>query len=97
MAVTQLAREAAQSGMNLRQIARISRKDGRIAAAVEFEQVELGSLFGALKGEWNALEVEYASGDKIVFRGRGAGRWPTTEVVMADIFDVMRTRAEART
>jgi homoserine dehydrogenase len=79
--------------MKLRQVARLSRKGNRVAAAVEFELVKPGSLFGALVGEWNALEVKYASGEIIALRGRGAGRWPTSEAMMADVFDVVRARA----
>ena len=92
--VAQHAQDAARVGIKLRQVARISRKGSGIVAAVEFEPVELRSLFGGLVGEWNALEVKYASGEMIALRGRGAGRWPTTEAVMADVFDVMRTRAQ---
>jgi homoserine dehydrogenase len=92
--VAQQAYVAAGAGAKLRQIARLSRKGNRVVAAVEFEPVELGSSFGAIAGEWNALEIKYASGEVIVLRGRGAGRWPTTEAVMADVFDIMRTRAQ---
>jgi homoserine dehydrogenase len=95
--IAQRAREAALGGIKLRQIARLTRKGDRIVAAVEFEPVELRSLFGALVGEWNALEVKYVSGEMIALRGRGAGRWPTTEAMMADVFDVMRIRAQTRT
>jgi homoserine dehydrogenase len=92
--VAQQAHEAARAGMKLRQVARISRNGNRVAAAVEFELAKPGSLFGAaLVGEWNALEVKYASGEVVALRGRGAGRWPTSEAVMADIFDVVRARA----
>jgi homoserine dehydrogenase len=79
--------------MKLRQIARIARTEGRIVAAVAFEPVEPGSFFGALEREWNGLAVRYASDQVIALRGRGAGRWPTTEAVMADIFDAIRAHA----
>lgn len=94
--VAQQAHEAARAGLKLRQIARICRKGSRIVAGVEFETVERKSLFGALVGEWNALEVKYASGEVIAMRGRGAGRWPTTEAIVGDVFDVMRIRARAK-
>jgi len=71
----------------------VSREGNRIAAAVEFESVEPRSLFGAQKNEWSALEVKYASGALVALRGRGAGRWSTSEAVMADVFDVVRARA----
>jgi homoserine dehydrogenase len=91
--VAQEAHEAARAGTKLRQIARISRRDGHIVAAVEFEPVESGSWFGLLSGEWNGLEVRDTKGEIVAVRGRGAGRWPTTEAVMADVFEVVRTRA----
>jgi homoserine dehydrogenase len=93
--VAQQAHDAARAGTKLRQIARVSRRDGHIAAAVEFERVEAGSLFGALSGEWNGLEIKYTNGEMIALRGRGAGRWPTTEAVMADLFDAARARAHS--
>ncbi len=91
--VAQQAWDAARAGTKLRQVARISRKESRITAAVEFERVDPRSLFGALAGEWNGMEVRYTSGKMVVVRGRGAGRWPTAEAAMADIFDVIRARA----
>jgi homoserine dehydrogenase len=91
--VAKQAHEAARAGMKLRQVARISREGNRVGAAVVFEPVEPRSLFGALKGEWNALEVKYASGEVVTLHGRGAGRWPTSEAVMADVFDAVRARA----
>jgi homoserine dehydrogenase len=90
--VARQAHDAARAGMKLRQIARIARTEARIVAAVAFEPVEPGSFFGALERDWNGLEVRYASGQVIALRGRGAGRWPTTEAAMADIFDAMRAR-----
>ena len=71
--VAQQAHDATRAGTKLRQIARMLRRDGQFAAAVEFERVEAGSLFGALKGEWNGLKIKYANGEMITVRGRGVG------------------------
>lgn len=90
--VSQAARHAAQSGMKLRQVARAARRNGHIVATAEFEEVDSGSLFGRLTGEWNGLEVRYANGHTVSLRGRGAGRWPTAEAVMADVFEITRDR-----
>lgn len=90
--VAQRANDVARVGMKLRQIARVSRSGTSISAAVEFEPVDGNSLFGRLIGEWNGLEVKYENGETIALRGRGAGRWPTTEAVMADVLDVARIR-----
>jgi homoserine dehydrogenase len=90
--VARRAKEVARAGMKLRQIARVSRKSGGVSAAVEFEPVQCESLFGKLSGEWNGLQVNYANGESVALRGRGAGRWPTTESIMADALDIVRIR-----
>jgi homoserine dehydrogenase len=90
--VAQRARNAPEAGKRLRQIARIVRQEGRILSAVEFEPVEPRSVFGTLSAEWNDLEIRYTSGEVVAVRGRGAGRWPTTEAVAADVFNAIRAR-----
>src|SRR5262249_32294226 len=44
--------------------------------------------FGRTKGTENCLFIETETREKIVVRGRGAGRHATTESVIADLFDV---------
>jgi homoserine dehydrogenase len=36
------------------------------------------------------LLIEPEFGEPFVVSGKGAGRWPTTEAVMADLFDIYR-------
>ena len=91
-AVGRRAHEAAATGQRLRQIARSTRSTGYLHAQVTFEIVETDSLFGRLTREWNALEIIDAAGNPHRVTGRGAGRWPTTEAVMADLFDIHRYR-----
>jgi homoserine dehydrogenase len=91
--IAQDAENAARAGMKLRQVARLSTKEGHITAAVKFERVYPDSLFGSLADEWNGLEVRYGDGKPVAVRGRGAGRWPTVEAAMADVFDAVRARA----
>jgi len=59
---------------------------------VRFEEFPEGSIFGRLRSEWNALQVLSKDGTLEAVTGRGAGRWPTTEAVLADLFDVSRAR-----
>jgi len=92
-AVARKAREVALSSRGLRQIARARQEGGRVRAQVTFEMVEADSLFGRLTREWNALEVVDAAGTAYRTSGRGAGRWPTTEAVLADLFDLHRVHA----
>jgi len=82
----------ARAGKRLRQIARATCAGGRIDAQVRFEIVEADGFFGRLSREWNALEVIDTAGTVHRVVGRGAGRWPTTEAIMADLFDSHRDR-----
>jgi len=43
-----------------------------------------------INGVENRLIVESQTGRTWDVRGRGAGRWPTTEAVLADLFDLHR-------
>jgi homoserine dehydrogenase len=86
------ARAAAQLGQRVRQVSRAERQNGRVAASVRFERVTPDSPLFDLVGEWNALSLTLASGETLTVRGRGAGCWPTTEAVMADAFEILRSR-----
>ena len=52
-----------------------------------------GEASGAFWGKPNRLIVQPELGDAIVVSGTGAGRWPTTESVMADLFEIRRRRS----
>jgi len=43
-----------------------------------------------IAGEWNALAITLATGETTVVTGRGAGRWPTTEAIIADLLELRR-------
>jgi homoserine dehydrogenase len=43
-----------------------------------------------LREEQNGVIIECAGGERSVLIGRGAGRWPTAESVLADVLDVRR-------
>jgi len=90
--VAREAREASVSGMSLRQISRARRVGDRILGSVKFERVAAGSTFGNLHEEQNGLEIQGEDGSSNFVQGRGAGRWPTTEAVLADLFDAWRSR-----
>jgi homoserine dehydrogenase len=90
--VAEQAREAAAAGVRLRQVSRASAEGGRIAGCVGFERVARDSALGSLTQERNGLEIVHPDGRKLFVAGRGAGRWPTTEAVMADLFEARRQR-----
>jgi homoserine dehydrogenase len=88
--VARLAKAVAERGERLRQVARAALDEGDLRAQVTFEAVKSASLFGSLNREWNGLQVTDSAGEIHSVTGRGAGRWPTTEAVMADLFDLHR-------
>ncbi len=73
-------------GETIRHIARVRRdSNGTLRATVTLERVPVCSAFGAATQEWNALLVRLSDGSSEACVGRGAGRWPTTESVLADV------------
>jgi homoserine dehydrogenase len=42
----------------------------------------------SVAGAQNRVLVELVSGETFVASGTGAGRWPTTEAVIADLMDI---------
>ena len=75
-----------------RQICRCELVDGKPVAAVRLVSGQVDPLFAALTGEGNALKVELEDGGVVRCRGRGAGRWATTESVLADLGDLAGRR-----
>ena len=63
---------------------------GRLEAHVRLEWIGADHPLANIAGEWNALAITLASGETTLVTGRGAGRWPTTEAVMADLFELRR-------
>ncbi|HXQ00095.1 MAG TPA: hypothetical protein VN845_08525 [Solirubrobacteraceae bacterium] len=90
------ARAVTAFGERLRQVARATREGGRVVASVGFERIRPDSPLFDVPGEWNALSLTLGSGDVLTVRGRGAGRWPTTEALIADVFDLVRIRQTSR-
>jgi homoserine dehydrogenase len=91
--IARYAHEVTGQGMRLRQVARAFRESNKICAAVTFEPFGVISPFGSLSREWNAIEIREAGERVQILSGRGAGRWPTAEAVMADLYDAHRERS----
>lgn len=82
---------AARAGRQpLKQVARIGMRHGRLVASVAFEPA---ADFEAVTGDRNLLRVTSADGRVWAAGGRGAGRWPTTESVFADLTELALERA----
>ena len=76
----------------LRSIARAWKLDSGIFGQVQLESVKLEDAFANTCEEWNRLEIALEDGTSVAVAGRGAGRWPTTEAVLADLFDLAAAR-----
>ncbi len=65
------------------------------AACVRLEAVTSDDPLASLTNEWNAAVISFADGSETIVRGKGAGRWPTAESVLADLLALSRTRCGA--
>lgn len=74
----------------LKQIARITQRGGVLHGEVVFEPAHQGP-FADLGGDRNAVIVKGDDGRVWTAQGRGAGRWPTTESLLADLSDIYAT------
>jgi homoserine dehydrogenase len=67
--------------------------DGRVHLEVKPQLVDVSHPFAQIKNEENCLLIETGNANtRHIWTGRGAGRWPTTAAVMADLFDLSRER-----
>lgn len=88
----ELAASFLEKGGIWKQLARIDRKDGALKARVAFEQVDDDPFLRATPGESNALRAVTVSGETFLCKGKGAGRRPTVESLIADLGDIVRAR-----
>ena len=90
------AGRARARGGALRQVATLELA-GRIAARVELQDLGADDPLAALDGARNAVVVEHRDGGSARLAGVGAGRWPTAEAVLGDLFALARAPADPRT
>jgi homoserine dehydrogenase len=58
-----------------------------VTGSVRLESVPADSAIGSTLREWNTLIIRDADGREETVTGRGAGRWPTAEAVIADVLE----------
>lgn len=78
-------------GGRIRQVAAIG-PSGR--ASVRLERTASADPLFDLPDEWNGAVLTFEDGEQVVVRGRGAGRWPTAEAVVADALALGRSRPD---
>ncbi len=84
-------RESAKSGRVVRLVGSAYRQNGSVRAVVAPEAVESTSPLAGTRNEENCLLIHHTQGVDQV-RGKGAGRWPTAEAVIADLLEVSHLR-----
>ena len=78
------------AGATGRLIATIQRSREGCVAAVELTPVSASHPLASCRGADNAVVITLRSGRTLELRGRGAGRWPTAESVVGDLFELWR-------
>jgi homoserine dehydrogenase len=69
----------------VRQVATFDPENG---ASVKLEALPVDDYLAGARGEENRLAISSADGQEWRIGGKGAGRWPTAEAVVADLIDI---------
>jgi homoserine dehydrogenase len=88
----QEVRAARDAGLEVRLVATCSNGEQGVAAAVEPLALASDHPLAGTRGGENKAIVETVGGELTVISGIGAGRWPTSESVLADVLDLFRLR-----
>lgn len=85
-----LALERASPGQRPRYIAWLERDGKKIKAGVGLALVSLDHPLANVRAEHNRVVFTLSDNAEHVATGRGAGRWPTAQAVLADLLDLHR-------
>jgi len=77
----------------VRLVGRLQLAGRTVRGTVAPERLPSAHPLGGLRDEQNGVVFHLDGEPPVVLRGKGAGRWPTAESVMADLFDLARERA----
>ena len=81
---------ASKQGSRARLVASCLRTADGFVASVAPTELPNEHPLASVAGAQNCLVVEMENGETLSVRGTGAGRWPTTEAVIADLLDIRR-------
>lgn len=87
------ARLRGGEGSVVRQIGTLDLTGGSPRASVRLVALDPADALFDVPGERNAMAAEWDDGVVTGVRGRGAGRWPTSESVLADVLELLRRTA----
>lgn len=82
------ARQEKRRDQVLRIVARSWQQSGQLFGEVRLTALDPDDPLFTVHGEWNRLVIARSDGTRLTVSGRGAGRWPTTEAVIADLLDL---------
>ena len=82
------ARDSISENCTLRWVARAWKISHRVFGQLQLEPLDTRDPLAQVQPEWNRLLITRSNGQELVIQGRGSGRWPTTEALMADLLDV---------
>lgn len=82
--------DAHRRGCTVRLVAKCSESPDGLTASVKLTELQPGHPLKRVTGVENGLIIEPKHGEPTSIYGAGAGRWPTTEAVMADLFNLKR-------
>ncbi|HSE24546.1 MAG TPA: homoserine dehydrogenase [Pyrinomonadaceae bacterium] len=83
-------KDAQEKGQTVRLVAKCRRVKDRLEASVAPVSLDANHPLASVDGVDNRLLIEPEVGVPCIVSGKGAGRWPTTEAIMADLLDVKR-------
>ncbi len=84
----------AANGSVVRHLASLELGSERPAARVALSRLDRGDPLATVAGVYNAAVIELRDGTRELVRGKGAGRWPTAEAVLADLLEIARRAPE---
>lgn len=87
-------RAARRAGEAVRLVASCRRVRERVVARVWPLRLPADHPLAEPRDEQNRIIVQPEAGPPVVVDGKGAGRWPTAESVMADVLDIYRLRRD---
>jgi len=92
---TASAQSARGKGCEIRLVARCWKENGEVFAEVLPRELPAEHPLAQVRGESNMLRLELETGEELLVSGKGAGRWPTSESVFADLMEIYRYRMGA--
>jgi len=88
--------DARKRGKTIKLVAECRRSGDDLEASVRPIELPLTHPLAQSRGVENRLLVEIDNGDRLIASGKGAGCWPTTEAVIADLFDIRSNSSVAQ-